>query len=61
MIVRLKSRGRLMVVEKFVIDDFSDRFCDRLECSWQHDGIEKRAIFNYEDVEVTGIHVHEIV
>jgi len=60
MVVFLKENNRPMTVDKFIMDDFcEDHFCDRLECSW-HDGKEqKREIFNYDEIDIVGIHIPE--
>lgn len=57
MVVYLKSNSQLMIVERFFMDDFSDRFCDRLECSL-YEGLElKKAIFTYDDIEILGVNI----
>ena len=57
MIVFLKKDNRPMTVDKFLMDDFDQvHFCDRLECSW-YDGKElKREIFNYDQIDIVGVH-----
>jgi uncharacterized protein YodC (DUF2158 family) len=57
MLVYLKRNNRIMTVKKFYMDDFSCRFCDRLECSW-YEGTEKKTdIFNYDDIDISGVNI----
>jgi len=57
MVVFHKMDNTPLIVEKFIMDDFcEDHFCDRLECSWDDGTGLKKQIFNYEDIEITGVH-----
>jgi uncharacterized protein YodC (DUF2158 family) len=42
------------------MDDFcEDHFCDRLECSWYDGKEQKREIFNYDEIDIVGVHIPE--
>lgn len=57
MLVSLKDGNRPMIVEMFYMDDFSQRFCDRLECSWTDNLGTHKGIFNYDDIDFFGVHI----
>ncbi|MDB5287334.1 MAG: hypothetical protein JWR05_2283 [Mucilaginibacter sp.] len=57
MLVFLKSNHRPMTVIKFYMDDFSSRFCDRMECTWNEGTEQKTDIFNYDDIDISGVNI----
>lgn len=59
MLVFLKINNHIMTVEKFYMDDFSNRFCDRMDCSWFEGEVLKHGNFKYDDIDIVGVHTPE--